>query len=126
MKHNVKVTDFSLTPAISSYLESRINHLDKFVSPDNKEATMCYVEIGKTTNHHKKGDLFVAEFTVHIGGKSFRASTKQEDLYAAIDIVTEEMTEELRTFKDRKVSAIKRGGAKLKSLIKGIYDRTDR
>ncbi|MFA6340806.1 MAG: ribosome-associated translation inhibitor RaiA [Candidatus Paceibacterota bacterium] len=126
MKHNVKVTDFSLTPAISDYLESRVNHLDKFISPENKDATMCYVEIGKTTNHHKKGDLFEAEFTVHIGGKSFRAIAKEEDLYTALDIVTEEMTEELRSFKDKNVSAVKRGGAKLKSLIKSFYDRTGR
>ena len=121
MRHNIKTTDFSITPSIKNYLEEKISHLDKFINPEDKEAVMCYVEIGKTTNHHKKGDLFVAELTVHIGGKSLRAAEKQEDLYAAIDVVTEEMAEELKTYKDRKISLIKKGGAKLKSLIKGLY-----
>ncbi len=122
MKHNTKALDIFITPAISDYLEKRIAHLDKFVSPDNKEEVMCYAEIGKSTNHHKKGDLFVTELTVHIGGKTFRAKTEESDLYTAIDTATEEMTEELKSFKDRKVSLLKRSGAKFKSLIKGFYE----
>lgn len=121
MRHNIKTTDFSLTPAIKDYVEKRVEHLDKFVNPADKELPMCYVEIGKTTNHHKNGDLFRAEFTIHIGGKSFRAEAEQEDLYAALDKITEEMTEELKSFKDKNVSLIKRSGAKIKSIIKSFY-----
>ncbi len=123
MRHNIKATDFSMTPAIKNYVEERVNYLDKFVSPENKELPMCYIEIGKTTNHHKNGDLFKAEFTIHIGGDSFRAESEQEDLYAALDKVTEGMTEELKSFKDKKISLIKRGGAKLKSLLRRFYGK---
>ena len=35
---------------------------------------------------------------------------------------TEEMTEELKSFKDKKLSLVKRGGAKIKSIIKGFYE----
>jgi len=121
MRHNIKTTDFSMTPAIKDYVEKRVDHLDKFVNPDQKELPMCYIEIGKTTNHHKNGELFRAEFTIHIGGKSFRAESEEEDLYAALDKVAEEMTEELKSFKDKKVSFVRRGGAKIKSIIKSFY-----
>jgi putative sigma-54 modulation protein len=121
MRHNIKTTDFSMTPAIKDYVEKRVDHLDKFVNPDQKELSMCYIEIGKTTNHHKNGELFRAEFTIHIGGKSFRAESEEEDLYAALDKVAEEMTEELKSFKDKKVSFVRRGGAKIKSIIKSFY-----
>ena len=121
MRHNIKTTDFSMTPAIKDYVEKRVSHLDKFLNPDHKELPMCYVEIGKTTNHHKNGVLFKAEYTLHIGGKSLRAEAQEEDLYAAIDKVTEEMTEELKSLKDKNVSFIRRGGAKLKRLIKSFY-----
>jgi ribosomal subunit interface protein len=94
--------------------------LDKFVSPEHKDLPICYVEIGKTTNHHKNGELFRAEFTVFIGDKSMRAESEQEDLYAALDLVTDEMSEELRSFKDKKTSVNKKEGAKVKSIIKEL------
>ena len=107
-----------LTPAIKDYAEKRISKaIVKYVT----DAADLSIEVAKTTNHHKNGELFRAEFTVHIGGKSFRAESQQEDLYAALDIATEEMIEELKSFKDKKISFIKRGGAKIKSLIKSFY-----
>ena len=120
MRHNIKTTDFSMTPAIKDYIEKRIEHLDKFVNPDQKELPMCYVEIGKTTNHHKSGELFRAELTINIGKKSLRAEATEEDLYAALDRVSEEMTEELKSFKDKKFTSVKKGGAKIKNIIKGL------
>jgi ribosomal subunit interface protein len=121
MKHNIKTLEIFLTPAITDYVDKRIDHLDKFVSPDMQETAMCYAEVGKSSKHHKNGDIFVAEFTIHIGGKSFRAKKEEYDLYAAIDKAVEEMAEELRTFKDKRVGMLKRGGAKIKSLLKGLY-----
>jgi len=121
MRHNIKVSDFVMTPAINEYVEKCVNHLDKFLNPTDKDLPMCYVEIGKTTNHHKNGEFFKAEFTIHIGGESLRVETQEEDLYAALDKATEEMAEELKSFKDKKVSLVKRGGAKLKSLLKNFY-----
>lgn len=121
MKHNIKTTEIFLTPAIKDYLEKRISHLDKFISPENKDEIMCYAEIGKSTNHHRKGDFFIAELNIFIGKKSFRAQVQEDDLYAAIDNVTEEMAEELKSFKDKKTSLLKRSGARLKSFIKGFY-----
>ena len=121
MRHNIKTTDFSMTPAIKDYVEKRIIHLDKFISQRHPELPMCYVEIGKTTNHHKNGELFKAEITIHIGGKSLRAEAQAEDLYAALDKVSEDMTEELKTLKDKKISFVRRGGAKIKSMFKSFY-----
>lgn len=118
MRHNIKTTDFIITPAIKDYVEKSINHLDKFIDPNCKELPMCYIEIGKTTNHHKNGELFKAEFTIKIGKKTLRVEVQEEDLYAALDKTTEEMAEELKAFKDKKISLIRRIGAKLKPMIK--------
>ena len=115
------MSDFVMTPAIKDYITKSMAHLNKFVNTSDAELPMCYVEMGKTTNHHKNGELFKAEFTVHIGGKSLRAEAQEEDLYSALDKVTEEMTEELKSFKDKKNSFIRRGGIKLKLLLKGFY-----
>jgi hypothetical protein len=37
-------------------------------------------------------------------------------------MATDEMAEELRTFKDKKVGMMKKGGMKIKSLLKGFYE----
>ncbi len=121
MKHNVKTLNIALTPAINDYLEKRIAHVDKFLNDGISETVMCYIELGKSTKHHKKGDFYKTEITVHVGGKSFRAEAEESDLYTSIDTATDEMTEELRSFKDKKISLLKRGGVKLKSFIKGFY-----
>ena len=110
-----------LTPSISGYLEKRIAHLDKFIDESIAESLMCYVELGKSTRHHKKGDLFRTELTVNTGGKSFRAEASENDLYASIDVATEGMAEELKSFKNKRKSLLKRGGAKLKYFIQNFY-----
>lgn len=122
MKHNIKMTNTFLTPSITDYVEKRLSHLDKFINPEEIETVMCYVEIGKTTNHHKTGDIFKAELNLHLGGKTLRASSEKEDLYAAIDAVNDEMAQELKSYKEKKTSFIRRGGAKIKKMLKGIYD----
>lgn len=116
------MTNDSLTPAISEYVEKRLAHLDKFIKPEDLEVAMCYVDIGKTTNHHKTGDIFKAEFTLHIGGKSLRAVSEKEDLYSAIDSVNDEMTKAIKTQKEKKNSFIRKGGAKIKNILKGLYE----
>ena len=112
--------EISMTPAIKDYLEKKLAHLDKFISPEDADTVMCYVEIGKMTQHHKNGDFFVAVLTIHIGGKSLRAEVEQSDLYAAIDVAVDEMATELKRFGKKKTSLLKRTGAKMKSFIKGM------
>jgi len=121
MRHNIKTKDVTLTPALSEYLEKKLSHLDKFITPEDMEAVMCYVEIGKTTKHHKTGDVFRAEYNVHINGKTLRAVKEGFDLNAAIDLAHDEMENELRSYKTKKVSLLRRGGAKIKRIIKGFY-----
>ncbi len=121
MKHNIKTKEISLTPAIKDYLEKKLAHLDKFISPEHMDEVMCYVEVGKSTQHHKNGDFFVAELTIHIGGKSLRAEVEESDLYAAIDIVVDEMATELKRFAKKQTSLLKRSGAKIKAFVKGFY-----
>lgn len=106
-----------LTSAISDYLSKRLSALDKFVDPTDDSA-MCYVEVGKVSHHHKSGDVFRAEINLHLGGKSFRAEAEESDLYAAIDVVKDEMIAELRTHKTKQHNLLRRGGQKIKQMFK--------
>ena len=118
MNINIKTTNITLTEAISDYTSKRLDAITTFLKDDT--TVKCDVELGKTSNHHKNGDIFRAE--IHIVGKDrdLYASSEETDLYKAIDMVRDEMLREVRSTKDKKLSVLRRGGAKLKGIIKGL------
>ena len=89
----------------------------------NEEAALLDVEIGRTTKHHLSGDIFRAELNLSVGSKRFRAESETADLYASIDEAKEQMMNELRSEKGRKLHLIRRGGQKIKAIIKGLWPR---
>jgi ribosomal subunit interface protein len=107
-----------MTPDISAYLEKRLSALDKFLL--GKEEAIVDVEIGRTSKHHQSGDIFRAEINVHVGTKGFRAVSETSDLLASIDEAKDEMLGELRSDKGKSMHLIRRGGQKVKALIKGL------
>lgn len=125
MRHTIKVTGIEITPVISEYLEKKIASLDKLLDSEDT-SILAQVEIGKTTKHHHQGDVFRAEINLHIAGADFRVESEMDSLYSAIDVVRDQMHQELQAYKRKKVSLIRRSGAKIKSALKGIYSRRGR
>ncbi len=117
MNINIKTTNISLTTAISDYTSKRLETIKQFLQNDT--TIQCDIELARTTIHHKNGDIFRAE--IHITGKSrdLYASAEESDLYRAIDIVRDEILREVRSLKAKKISLLRRGGAKIKNIIKG-------
>jgi len=110
-----------LTRAISDYVNKRLSGIEKFVKSGEK--VIAYIEVGKTTNHHKQGDVFRAEFNIEIGGAKFYTVTEKEDLYIAIDDAKKEIVRQIASNKDRKQTLFKRGAKSVKKMLKGISDR---
>lgn len=125
MTINLKATGITLTPQISEYLDKRLEGVQKFL-PEGEGAFVANVELGKTTRHHQTGDIFKAEITVHFGGRTFRAVSERQDLYSAIDDMKDEITRELGSYKEKRLSILRRSGQKLKNILKGIYPRRNR
>jgi ribosomal subunit interface protein len=122
MKINEKGVNMQITGEIKDYLYKKLEHIEKFLNPAD-ESVLCEVELGKISNHHNKGDVFRTEINLHIAGKNLRAESEMDDLFASIDIAKDDMVRELQTNKDKKVSMMRRGGAKIKNLIKGIFNQ---
>ncbi len=76
-------TNLELTDAIRSYVETKLASLDKFC--ERYSPCDVAVEVGKTSEHHNKGKIFRAEYTMTIPGTSLRAEAVEEDLYAGIE-----------------------------------------
>jgi putative sigma-54 modulation protein len=119
MKTNTKATNMSLSPAISEYVDKRLSKIAKLLGSD--PTLICDIELGKTTGHHQKGDIFRAEMHIVGAGKDVYASSEKDDLYSAIDEVRDEILRELKAAKGKKISLIRRSGAAVKNMVKGFW-----
>jgi putative sigma-54 modulation protein len=119
MNINTKATNIEITPAIADYIQKKFSAFDKFVN-NNSGSARCDVEVGKTTHHHRSGDVFRAEVNLHIEGKSFYAVSELDDLYAAIDVVKDEVIRQVTSDKDKSNTLYRRGALHVKNILKGI------
>ena len=116
IKHHIKHTNMELTPAISDYLGKKLASLEKFV--DSNLESIARVEVGRTTNHHHKGDVFRAEINLEAGGSKFRAVVESDDLYRAIDEMRNEIMGEVIRASRKKRHLLRRGHQKIKDLMR--------
>lgn len=115
---NIKATKTTLTDSLREYIEKKLKPLDKLIGGD-ADGAMVRVEIGRTTNHHKKGEVYRAEIKVALGKKDLYADASDEDIYAAIDEVKDEILRELKSHKTKTSDKKKAGGRTVKKMIKG-------
>lgn len=114
MKIIVKGSHIDITEAIHDYLSRKLQAIEKFLD----EVAIVEADLGKTTNHHKHGDIFRAELNITNKGDYTRVVAESGDLYAAIDLVKDEAHNALNSKKDKKRSLFKKGAMKLKQIFK--------
>mgnify|MGYP000988136825 CR=1 FL=1 len=95
MKINIKATNIGLSDSVRDYAEKKIRSLEKFLNSESE--ILANIEIGKSTKHHKSGDIFKAEVHLKSDGKEFYSVSEKDDLYVAIDDVKEEISREINS-----------------------------
>lgn len=85
----------AITEAMEGYVEKKLNPLDKFFDG----IIMGNVILGMETKHHNKGEIFYAECKLEVPGKDLFAKSTAKDVYAAIDLLQEELKAELKKHK---------------------------
>ncbi|MBI2108668.1 MAG: ribosome-associated translation inhibitor RaiA [Parcubacteria group bacterium] len=116
----IKTTGIDLTPAIEEYTRAKIDSLQKFFKHYAEESgeLLFEIEIGKTTKHHLKGDVYRAEINFNSDSAHMRSEAVKDDLYAAIDEAKDEMSRELRRSKRKALHVLRRGGGILKNIFR--------
>lgn len=117
---NIKATNIELTPAIEGYINKKLESLSKFGGGGE---VSVYVEVGKTTNHHKQGELFKAEINLGLNGKKFFTDSEKDDLYKAIDEAEQDLIRQITYKKDKEKTLFKRGAISVKKMLKGLSGR---
>lgn len=125
MNIDIKATNVELTEKLGAYVEKKISSLQKYMTQQN-EGAVFYVELAKTTRHHRTGEIFRAEVKISGGGMDTYASSESTDLYSAIDMVEGDLAQELKSEKGRKLSLTRRGQRAIKEVMKGFKSRFDK
>jgi len=111
MKIDIQYTQFQPARDVAERALEKIGSLERFLKSfeKNHEITV-FVEIARTTKHHRKGDVFYAEamFETVPGGKKMRATATAPDIRVAIDQVKEKLKKEIRRYKDKLVESKRR------------------
>jgi ribosomal subunit interface protein len=118
MNINIKTTNITLKPDTEAYLSKKLLSLQKLIDLED-DSVFAQVELGKTTNHHKSGDVFMAEINLRVGKQRFRAVSKTGDLHAAIDDMKDELVQEVKSKHEKQRTNSRKGGAAIKEIVRG-------
>ena len=115
MKLQLKATNLELTESISTHVRERMASLERMVRRWGDEAE-AYVEVGRTTRHHRHGDVYRAETNLRFPGGRVYVTREAADLHSAIDAMRDEVLQELSKLQGRRRELYERGARAFKFL----------
>lgn len=118
MNIHIKATNIDLTDTLRDYVHAKIGSLGKIIG--SSEDVNIFVEIGKESNHHNKGEVYMSEVRTRISGKEYYIKKFESNLYAAIDAVKDDLLRDVKVDKKRGETLFRRGARSLKKRIKGM------
>ena len=92
MKKNIRGDKLVVTDSIKSYIEEKIDKLTKYFDNDEIEAKIVI----KVVNNKE-----IIEVTIPTNKYTLRAEERNEDLYAAIDLVVDKLERQIRKNKTK-------------------------
>lgn len=120
MRVVLKQKNLAFTPAIREYIEK------KLVSPMRRavgstaadELVILEIEIARTTTRHRKGLVYYAEANMSWGKTLIRVEAEDQDIYAAIDALKDELEERMKSLKEKSVSVNRKRARSAKQIIR--------
>ncbi|MCC7160176.1 ribosome-associated translation inhibitor RaiA [Candidatus Nomurabacteria bacterium] len=125
MQINLQSKNFEITESVRDYVLKRVTNLEKLLSriEEGGGDVLVNFEVGKSTKHHKSGEVFHADCFININGNKFYASSDKEDIYQSIDEIKDSLFNDIQKNKDRKQTLFKRGALSVKKMLKGLSRR---
>lgn len=99
MHINIKATNLDLTPAISSYIQTKVDMLEKYLG--DLQVINCDFEVEKAVGGQHKGEIFRAEINLQVPRELLRVDKTETDLYKAIDKVKDHIETMIINYKEK-------------------------
>ncbi|WP_144478030.1 ribosome hibernation-promoting factor, HPF/YfiA family [Cytobacillus oceanisediminis] len=94
MNYNIRGENIEVTPAIREYVEKKIAKLDRYFT----ESPNANVNVNLKVYQDKKSKV---EITIPMKDLVLRAEEVHEDMYAAIDLITDKLERQIRKHKTK-------------------------
>lgn len=102
MKITIKGTNLTLTPSIKTFAEEKLGTLARFIKRfDETGQAELWLELARTTRHHRRGDVFVAEADLRLPKAILRAEQEDIDVRTAIDKLKVKLRLEIEKYKTK-------------------------
>ena len=116
MQTNIKATGLYLTPSLKMYIGRKMEVIARLLKRfDASGQPELWLEVARTTRHHRRGEVFRAEASLRLPGKILRVEHEDVDVRAAVDELQVKLRLEVGKYKTRKVDRVRRIGARQKS-----------
>jgi len=106
MKTKIKATNINLTSYLEELVKEKMADIAKLLR--GEKVLIAEIEIGLTSKHHQKGDIYRAEIQIDVPGKLFRAVSEKEDFRSALTDAKDEIEKQIIKHKDKKITKKKR------------------
>ena len=101
MQISIKASELELTEPLKEYIDSHIGSLFKYLKRFDDGLVRAEVEVARTTQHHRHGDVYYAEVNLTLPGKLLRATHEGADIRECIDKVRDTLQREIEKYKDK-------------------------
>lgn len=101
MQINITASELDLTEPLKKYIDTHIGSLSKYLKRFNEGLIRAEVEVARTSQHHRHGDVYYAEVNLTLSGKLLRATQQGEDVRECIDKVRDILQREIEKYKDQ-------------------------
>jgi ribosomal subunit interface protein len=100
MRIEFKYTRIEPNADIEAYANKRLGTLSRFLKKFEHEGELTmFVELARTTQHHRHGNVHYAEVTIELPGTVLRAEHAAEDLKRALDRLKIKLKDEIGKYK---------------------------
>ena len=110
MKIITKTKNFELTDGMQIFVDTKLASLKKFIDVLKEDApgkgkslAEVFVELGKETAHHRKGNIFTCQLDVKLPGRRLVVKANSDDLNKAVVGARKELEREIKEYKVKKI-----------------------
>ncbi len=122
MKIQIKGRNVTVTDAMQGYASEKIEHVHKLLQQRKiDEVTRVELEL-RVEKNPSIPEPCIAEATVFTRGPVIRAREASTDMYAAIDLVTDKLTRQVKKYHDKMHGKTRHGHDKLALVVEPVVE----